>query len=444
MAVPSPQRKLGSLRVKGDARDDETPAFAGVTAEEYVAPPLPFPPALVNPMGCPMHIHPLIEDSATLATLCARLANSPFVCVDTEFMRENSYWPELCLIQIADEHEAAAIDPMAPGIDLKPLLDLMTANEDVLKVFHAGGQDLEIVCNLTGTTPHPLFDTQVAAMALGQGEQIGYSNLVDSWLGISIDKGARFTDWSRRPLDKRQIEYAIGDVTHLAVIFPKMLERLKKTGRGAWLDQEMERLADPSNYVNDPEESWERVRISSRKPVVLGRLQAIAQWRELEAQYKNLPRGRIMKDETVADIAGNPPRKQADLAKVRGLSAGWASNDIGGRLMTAIEGATAMPATELPARDDRKPGLGKEGALVADLLKLLLKIRAKESDVAPRLLARGEELEALAAGVRSGLAILEGWRFDQFGRDALALVEGRLGFAVKGGKLRMTRFEEEG
>jgi ribonuclease D len=390
-----------------------------------------------------MHVHPLITDSATLANLCARLSDAPFVTVDTEFMRESTYYPELCLIQIADTQEAAAIDPMAPGIDLTPLLNLLVDNEDVLKVFHAGGQDIEIIYNLTGKTPHPLFDTQVAAMALGQGEQIGYSNLVDSWLGIQVDKGARFTDWSRRPLDQRQVDYAIGDVTHLSAIFPKMLERLKKTGRGAWLDQEMERLADPANYANEPDLAWRRVRVSSRKPEVLGRLKAIARWRELEAQAKDLPRGRIVKDETIADLAGHPPRKQADLAKVRGLSATWAQNDIGARLIVAIEGAQPLPADEMPARDDRKPSLGRDGSLVADLLKLLLKIRARDIDVAPRLLARGEELELLAAGQRQGLAILDSWRYDQFGRDALDLVEGRLGFAVVGGKLKMTRTEAE-
>ena len=390
-----------------------------------------------------MHIHPLITDSAALAELCKRFATADFVCVDTEFMRESTFFPELCLIQIADAHEAAAIDPLAPGLDLAPLLHLLVDNEDVLKVVHAGGQDLEIVYNLTGTTPHPLFDTQIAAMALGQGEQVGYSNLVEAWLGITIDKGARFTDWSRRPLDARQIEYAIGDVTHLAAIFPKMLARLKKTGRGAWLDQEMERIADPANYANDPELAWQRVRISSRKPDVLGRLKAIAKWRELEARGKNLPRGRIMKDETVADLAGNPPRKQPDLAKVRGLSAAWAGNEIGARLLAAIADAEPMGADELPGREDRKPGLGKEGALVADLLKLLLKIRAKEIDVAPRLLARGDDLDALAAGKRDGLPILDGWRYDQFGHDALDLVEGRLGFTVKDGRLRMTRTEDE-
>ena len=388
--------------------------------------------------GAKMHIHPLINDTATLANLCTRLADADFVCVDTEFMRESTFFPELCLIQIADSEEAAAIDPMAPGLDLAPLLELLVANDNVLKVFHAGGQDLEIIYNLTGKTPFPLFDTQIAAMALGQGEQVGYSNLVDSFLGIQVDKGARFTDWSRRPLDARQIEYAIGDVTHLAKIFPKMLDRLRKTGRGAWLDIEMERLGDPSNYANDPDEAWKRVRIPGRKPEVLGRLKALARWRELEARGKDLPRGRIVKDETLADLAGHPPKKQADLARVRGLSATWAQNDIGARLMASLENAPPMSPEEMPARDDRKPGLGKDGALVADLLKLLLKIRSRDIDVASRLLARSEELEALAAGQRDGLAILTGWRFEQFGRDALDLVEGRLGFTVIGGKLKMT------
>ena len=389
-----------------------------------------------------MHVHPLVTDTDTLRRLCDRWSQCDFITVDTEFMRESTYWPILCLIQVAGGDDAAAIDPMASGIDLAPLLDLLTDNEEVLKVFHAGGQDLEIIYNLTGTTPHPLFDTQVAAMALGQGEQIGYSNLVDSWLGIQIDKGARFTDWAKRPLEPRQIDYAIGDVTYLAQIFPKMLARLKKTGRGAWLDQEMERLGDAANYMNDPDLAWKRVRVPSRKADVLGRLRAIAKWRELEAQGKDLPRGRIAKDETLADLAGHPPRRQADLAKVRGLSATWGGNDIGARLMAAIDGAVPLTEDELPPREDRKPGLGKEGALVADLLKLLLKIRARDIDVAPKLLARSDELEALAAGARSGLPMLEGWRYDQFGHEALDLVEGRLGFAVVGGKLKMSRLEE--
>ena len=389
-----------------------------------------------------MKIHDLITTSDELAELCARLAQSDFVTVDTEFMRENTYWPELCLVQIANDKEAAAVDPLVKGIDLSPLLDLLTDNEDVLKVFHAGGQDVEIIYNMTGRTPHPIFDTQIAMMAISQSEQIGYSNLVESWLGITVDKGARFTDWSHRPLTERQISYAINDVTHLSEIFPKILNRLRKTGRGEWLDQEMEKLADPENYRNDPSTIWRRIKASGRNPVVLGRLKALAQWRELEAQDKNIPRGRIVRDETLADIASHPPKSQAALAKARGLSPAWKENEIGKRLMATLANATALPEDELPARAARGAPLGKEGALVTDLLKLLLKIRSREIDVAARLLARSEELEALAAGIRKNLPILEGWRFEQFGRDALELVEGKLAFAVVSGKLRMTHIDD--
>ncbi len=388
-----------------------------------------------------MKIHPLITTSAELADLCARLAKSDFVCVDTEFMRENTYWPELCLIQIADLNEAAAVDPLAKGLDMTPLMELMVNNEDVLKVFHAGGQDVEIIYNITGKTPHPIFDTQIAMMAVSQSEQIGYSNLVESWLGTVVDKGARFTDWSRRPLTERQIDYAIGDVTFLATIFPKLLKRLIKTGRGVWLNIEMEKLADPANYRNDPGLAWLRIKASGRNPAMLGRLKALAHWRELEAQDKNIPRGRIARDETVADIASHPPKTQADLAKVRGLSAGWKDNEIGRRMIAALDAAVPLTDAELPARAARGAPLGKEGALVADLLKLLLKIRSREMDVAARLLARSDDLELLAAGVRD-LPLLQGWRFDAFGKDALDLVEGKMAFAVVNGKLKMTHVDD--
>jgi ribonuclease D len=388
-----------------------------------------------------MQIHPLITDTESLAALCERLAKSDFVAVDTEFMRENTYYPLLCLVQVGNEEEAAAIDPLAEGIDLTPLLELMTNNEDVLKVFHAGGQDVEIIYNLTGKTPHPIFDTQVAMMAISQSEQIGYANLVESWVGKTIDKGARFTDWSRRPLTERQIEYAIGDVTYLAKIFPKILKKLIKTGRGHWLNAEMEKLADPANYANDLNEAWHRIRPPSRSALVLGRLKAIAAWREVEAQDKNIPRGRIMRDETLADIASHPPKKQEDLAKVRGLSQAWKDNEIGRRLMKVLADATDLPAHEMPDKPQRGAPLGKEGALVADLLKLLLKIRSREIDVASRLLTRSEELELLAAGVRK-LPMLEGWRYETFGRDALDLVEGKLAFAVVDGRLKMTHIDD--
>ncbi|MEQ8742872.1 ribonuclease D [Parasphingorhabdus sp.] len=389
-----------------------------------------------------MHIHNLLTDNQDIADICARFATADFITVDTEFMRENTYWPILCLIQISDGKEAAAIDPLAKGVDLGPLLELMVNNENVLKIFHAGGQDVEIIHNLTGKTPHPIFDTQIAAMAIGQSEQIGYANLVDSWLGITLDKGARFTDWSRRPLNTRQLEYAVADVTHLAKIFPMMLEKLKETGRGKWINAEMEKLADPDNYVNDPEKAWLRVKSQGRNLDMLGRLKAIAAWREREAQAKDLPRGRIMRDETLADIAGHPPKDQAKLGQVRGLSAGWKNNDIGARLMEIIEQAEPLSRDDLPLKIGRRPKNGKSNALVTDLLKLLLKIRSAEMNVASRLLARADDLERIVAGEREDVPLLEGWRYEEFGRDALDLVEGRVSFTVKDGKLKMTHQQE--
>ncbi len=387
-----------------------------------------------------MIIHPLVSDTSTLASICARMASADFVAVDTEFMRETTYYPDLCLVQIGTTEEACAVDPKAPGIDLAPLLHLLV-KEPVLKVFHAGGQDLEIIYNLTGTTPQPLFDTQIAAMALGLGEQIGYTSLVGAYLGIQVDKGARFTDWGRRPLNSRQLDYAIGDVTHLATLFPRMLDKLRDTGRGGWLDDEMARASDPATYANDPDRAWTRLRLPSRKAEVLGRLKALARWRELEARDKDVPRGRIVKDETLGDIAGSPPRAQAELAKVRGLSAAWASNGIGDRLMRTLATAEPLPAEEMPVREPQRPGLSSDGSLVADLLKLLLKIRSKEAGVAPRLIVRSDDLDALAAGVRDGLPMLTGWRYDIFGADALALVEGRTAFSVQAGKMVTTRLD---
>jgi ribonuclease D len=389
-----------------------------------------------------MQIHPLVTDTETLARLCARLKAHDTLCVDTEFMRENTYYPELCLVQLASPEEAFALDPLSPELDMRPFLELL-GDESILKVLHAGGQDIEIFMNLTGRVPFPLFDTQVAAMAMGMGEQVSYANLVQHFTGAQIDKGARFTDWARRPLSERQIHYAIGDVTHLAQLFPKMLAKLRKTGRGEWLDEEMARMSEPGAYVVDPDAAWLRLKLPNRKPEVLGRLKALARWRELEARDKNVPRGRIVKDETLADLAASPPANQGELARVRGLSPTWAGNAIGARLLGVIAAAGPLPEAEMPPRENR-PGLSTEASLIADLLKLLLKIRAKEAGVAPKLVARGEEMEALAGGAREGLAMLEGWRRTLFGEDALALVEGRLGFAVEDGRLKMQALEGGG
>ncbi len=382
-----------------------------------------------------MQIHPLITDTDTLARLCARLKTGRSICVDTEFMREHTYYPELCLVQVAGGDEAFAFDPLSDDLDMGPFLELLE-RKSLLKVLHAGGQDIEIFVHRTGAVPAPLFDTQVAAMAMGLGEQVSYANLVAHFTGTHIDKGARFTDWARRPLDDRQLQYAIGDVTYLSQLFPKMVAKLRKTGRGEWLDEEMARLADVSHYRPDPDTLWQRLKLPNRKPETLGRLKALARWREAEAASKNVPRGRIVKDETLADLAAAPPQSQADLGRVRGLSAAWTSNNIGGRLLAALHEATPLTVAEMPAKDHH-PGLSTDASLVANLLKLLLKIRSKESGVAPKLIAHGDELEALAAGRRDGLALLEGWRREIFGEDALALVEGRLGFSVEKGKLRM-------
>lgn len=386
-----------------------------------------------------MQIHPPVHDTDTLARMCDTLRGHDTVCIDTEFMRENTYYPELCLVQLASPEDAFVLDPLAENLDLAPFYDLL-ADQDVLKVLHAGGQDLEIFVHQTGAVPQPLFDTQIAAMALGMGEQVSYASLVAHFTGHNIDKGARFTDWARRPLSERQLEYAIGDVTYLMELFPDMLGRLRKTGRGVWLNEEMARLCDPSHYISDPETAWQRVKCQSRKPDVLGRLKALARWREQEAAQKNLPRGRIMRDETLANLASAPPAAQADLARVRGLSASWAGNAIGQRLMQALAEASPLDRADVPGRPPRsRPSA--DGALIVDLLKLLLKIRAKEAKVAPRLVAHGDELAALADGVRSGLPLLSGWRHDLFGRDALALLDGQLGFSVDTGSLRMRRLD---
>ncbi|MBV7257034.1 ribonuclease D [Pacificimonas sp. WHA3] len=383
-----------------------------------------------------MNEYQLITDTATLETFVDELRSADFVTVDTEFMRESTYYPELCLIQIAGNGKAAAVDPKA-DIDMESLLDLLVEDE-VLKVMHAAGQDVEIVYNLTGKTPWPLFDTQIAAMALGLGEQLGYAGLVQQMLGVTLDKGARFTDWARRPLDQRQLDYAVADVTHLADLFPKMLADIKRLDRGSWLDEDMKRLTDPETYANNPDKAWMRVKFQGRNPEALGRLKALAAWREREAQEKDLPRGRIVKDETLADLAGHPPKGQQDLSRIRGLSKTWASNDIGARLMEAVENAAPMPKSEMPDKPKGRPRLGADSALIADLLKLLLKVRSKEADVAAKLIGRAQDLERIAAGERHDIPMLTGWRYEVFGKDALALVEGNLSFAVKDGSMVMT------
>ncbi len=379
-----------------------------------------------------MDTYNFITTTAALAEYCNAIKFAPFLCVDFEFMRENTYYSQLCLIQLATPETAAIVDPLADGLDLAPLL-MLFADESLLKVFHAGGQDIEIIVNKMGATPKPVFDTQVAGMALGLGEQVSYQNLIGTLLGKQIDKGARFTDWSRRPLDQRQLDYAIGDVTHLAVAYDKIRGLLEKKNRGTWLDDEMARLTEREHYITRPEDAWQRLKLPSRDLKVLGRLRALAAWREREAIDKDVPRGRIVKDETLADIASHPPKSQKDLAKVRGLSERWATNDIGIRLMNSLTAAEPLPGELAPERGTG-PRLDKNQRLVADLLKLLLKICCEDADVAPRIVCRSDELDRLVAGERD-LPLLGTWRYALFGKQAVELVEGKLSFRIHEGKL---------
>ncbi len=381
-----------------------------------------------------MQDYTLIAETGPLADWCAKAAEADFVAVDFEFMRENNYYSQLCLIQVATPDSAVVIDPLAPGLNLGAFWVLLN-DAEVLKVFHAGGQDIEIVVNKTGRVPQPLFDTQIAGMAMGLGEQVSYQNLIGTLLGKQIDKGARFTDWSRRPLDQRQLDYAVGDVTYLVKAFPKMLEFLKEKGRGAWLNDEMARLAELENYSTQPEDAWQRLKLPGRDLKLLGRVRALAAWREREAIDKDLPRGRIAKDETLMDIAAHPPREQADLAKVRGLSDRWISNEIGARLFEAVSTAEPLPRELLPNRDENV-ALGRNARQVAELLKLLLKLACEDEDIAPKLVCRGGDLEQLAGGVRE-LPVLSGWRYDLFGHRALDLIEGRISLRVSNGKLQV-------
>jgi ribonuclease D len=381
-----------------------------------------------------MQDYEILTKSAALAQWCSGAETAPFLCVDFEFMRENNYFSQLCLIQLATSDSAVVVDPLAPGLDLAPLWHLLN-DAPLLKVFHAGGQDIEIIVNKTGRVPQPIFDTQIAAMAMGLGEQVSYQNLVGTLLGKAVDKGARFTDWSRRPLDLRQLDYAIGDVTHLAAAFPKILDFLVEKGRGDWLDEEMARLANPENYVTRPEEAWLRLKMPGRDVKLLGRLRALAAWREREAIARDIPRGRIVKDETLFDLAAHPPRSQGELAKVRGLSDRWAGNEIGARLIEVIQSAEPLPRELLPPKHDGL-SLGRNARQVADLLKLLLKLRCEDADIAPKLICRADDLEQLAAGARD-MSLLRGWRFDLFGQQALDLIEGRLALRVDDGKLRV-------
>jgi ribonuclease D len=371
----------------------------------------------------------LITTTDDLAAFCKPLADAEFVAVDTEFMRERTYWPKLCLAQVAGPDDAAAIDALAEGIDLSPLDELM-ANPKVLKVFHAARQDLEIFYLRMNKVPAPLFDTQVAAMVCGHGEAASYESLATKLAKARIDKSSRFTDWSRRPLSERQITYALSDVTHLRVVYEKLQRQLEKSGRLSWIADEMSVLNDPATYRADPELAWRRLKPRGASPRLLGVLKEVAAWRERTAQRIDIPRQRLLRDEQLLEIASHAPKTIEELALTRGLGRGFAEGWQGREIMEAIERARQIPESELPTRDRSQEQLRAPGAVV-DLLRTLLRLKADEAGVAARLVANADELDRLAAGKRDA-PVLRGWRNEVFGRDAVDLIEGRLALALNG------------
>ncbi len=350
----------------------------------------------------------LIADTASLAAFCQRLQGLPYITVDTEFVREKTYWPQLCLVQVAGPDEAAAIDPLAPDMDLTPLFELM-ADTKLLKVFHAARQDVEIFHHLSGAIPTPLFDTQVAAMVCGFGDAVSYETLAAQLAHARIDKSLRFTDWAQRPLTDRQLHYALSDVTHLRPAYEKLQKRLDRDGRSDWLIQEMAILTDPKTYCTEPDQSWHRLKPRSSSPRFLMVLKELAAWREREAQERDLPRQRVIRDEALMEIAAHAPTGIDDLARTRGLSKGIAEGRHGAALLEAVAKALATPEAEWPQpaeRNELPRGLGP----VIDLLKVLLKLKCDQHDVAQKLIASSADIEAIAADDNAKVPALQGWR----------------------------------
>jgi len=381
------------------------------------------------------HIPALVTSTDALAALCERLAGERFVTVDTEFMRERTYWPELCVVQLGGTEETAVVDAQAEGIDLAPLGALL-ANRDVVKVFHAARQDIEIFLLKFGAVPTPLFDTQVAAMVAGFGDQVSYDQLCRALAGTAIDKAHRFSDWSARPLSASQIAYAAADVTHLRKIYTALTQKLEREGRLDWVGEEMAVLNDPATYRTEPEQAWERLRPRTTNRRFLGMLRAIAAWREREAQRINIPRQRLVKDEALLELAATAPENPADLARARGISEGFAKGRSGAGLLAAIKAAKAEPEADLPEPARDRAGPAASPALVA-LLKVLLAAKSEEHQVAPKLLANSEELDRLAAEAEPDVPALQGWRREVFGNAALALKQGRLALGVDGRKVKL-------
>ena len=376
----------------------------------------------------------VITTTAALDSLVARLAGAEFLAVDTEFMREHTYYSQLCLVQISDGNHAAAIDPLAPDIDLAGLWKLL-ADPQTTKVFHAAHQDLEIFLKEMGSLPLPLFDTQIAGMVLGHGDQVGYDRLVGAVLKHDIDKSSRFTDWSRRPLSARQVSYALDDVIYLAEMYPRLRAELETKGRAGWLDDENAKLADPATYQTVPADAWRRIKVRNMKAPALRRMMHIASWRESEAQSRNLPRNRILRDETILDLAGSNPLSNAEFGKIRNFPGG-ANGKLVAPVLALLREVEAMPDSTLPEpkAEARTP---KPPAAVMELLRVLLKHITDKEGIAPRLVASADELEALALDDDAPIRAQTGWRRDIFGAAALRLKHGQIALAADGRRVRV-------
>ena len=381
----------------------------------------------------------MIETTAQREEACRTLATSQFVTVDTEFLRETTFWPELCLIQIASPDLEVLIDPRAPGISLKPFFELM-ADTNVVKVFHAARQDIEIIFHLGGLIPHPIFDTQVAAMVCGFGDSVSYDQLVNRLTGVQLDKSSRFTDWSHRPLSEKQLVYALADVTHLRTVYLKLQAQLEREGRAEWLTEEMAILESRETYDLHPDDAWLRLKSRLRKPQELAVLRAIAAWREREARSRNVPRSRVLKDDAIFEIAQQQPKDAEALGRLRTIPKGWERSSAGAAIIGGVNAALALPKTEMPqpAKHSHTP----EGAQAAtELLKVLLRLTAEKEGVAAKVIASSDDLDKIAAlGDQAEVPALSGWRRDLFGNKALKLITGEIGLRFVGRKVEAVEF----
>ena len=375
--------------------------------------------------------HP-ITTTKDLTDVCERLARHPFVTVDTEFLRESTYYPQLCVAQLASPDEAVVVDALAPGLDLAPFFTLM-ANESVVKVFHAARQDIEIVWHRAGLIPHPIFDTQVAAMVLGYGDSISYDQLVQRITGDMLDKSHRFTDWTRRPLSQAQLEYAVSDVTHLRDVYQKLLADLGRRGRTEWVSEEMDVLTSPETYKLEPEKAWQRLRTRVRKPKELAVLIEVAAWREREAKSRDIPRQRVLKDDLVADIAVQAPTTIERLATLRALPKGFERSKWGLEIPEIVKAGLARDPKTLPSLERGRAA--PNGAAIVELLKVLLRMTAEQHAVAAKVIATVDDLEQIAADDAADVPAMKGWRRELFGEKALSLKKGRLALALEKGRV---------